>query len=344
MRVYPHLQDTGGFFVTVIEKVQEYGPIDAFIAGKQDGDAEEEEMEEVEEANAEEGAPAAEEAEEISAELAESKVEDASDAVEDKSESEEAKPTDEEVASEIPEESTQTTPPTKEQKNKNLKMAWKGREKPFFFVENDDEIKQFSAMYGLSETFPRDQFVVRSDALKHQTVYFVSSGVKSVLLANNSYRLTVVNTGVKIFSRHDNHTKECPFRLNTEGLSTIGPFLSEVRVLQVPMSDLLVILRMNNPLFSSLSEATEKWLINLGAPGSCMFKYVPTEEDKEKELIQTALLPIWRAGVSASLLLNKVSRQGWLQRILGVEYNAEAEEKLLQDSMVNVGKKDVEEV
>ncbi|KAJ1545263.1 hypothetical protein HK096_006611, partial [Nowakowskiella sp. JEL0078] len=171
VRIFPHMQNTGGFFVAVIEKVANYGPIDVFLTGENDEIVEDLETKE----------------EDVSGEKR--KREDTlSDTVSDDF-TKKSKVEEEALSQQNPEELTEGKE-LKTLANPNLKMAWKGREKPFFFAENDSEIDGFSDMYGLDKSFPRDQFVVRTDALKHQTVYFVSAGVKMVLETQNSYRLT----------------------------------------------------------------------------------------------------------------------------------------------------------
>ena len=75
--------------------------------------------------------------------------------------------------------------------------------------------------YKIDSSFPLNQFVVRSESEKYRTIYFVSSAVRGLLLAQNSSRLKVksfknssyfywlifyifqiINTGVRMFSRN----------------------------------------------------------------------------------------------------------------------------------------------
>ncbi|CAJ0923945.1 22096_t:CDS:10 [Entrophospora sp. SA101] len=129
-------------------------------------------------------------------------------------------------------------------------------EEPFILLSPDnEEIPIIKNFYGLSDEFPVDQILVRSETEKNKTLYLVSSAVKTLLQAINTQKLRIVNTGVKLFTRHDTYdVVRCNFRCNAEGISTIFPFLSSKRVINLGLKELEILLSEPNPLFSKFDE------------------------------------------------------------------------------------------
>ncbi|KAI8811757.1 S-adenosyl-L-methionine-dependent methyltransferase [Cladochytrium replicatum] len=314
VRVYPHLQDTGGFFICLLEKVAPFGPFDKAAV---------------------EGVPMVEEAAEEVGE--EDKMAMAEDSKEkggrnkrkrgDRSDDVPRNSKKPRAGAEEGAEHTQTeeAAPAKEVNkeeeriSKNFIKAWEGRgEEPFYFLTPEsDDVVSFENFYGLAKEFPRDQFVVRSTVSKNTNIYFVGEGVKRILMSPSAGKLNFVNTGVKVFSRQTIEGNKSAYRLSGDGLMHIVGHMGDRRVFSISLADVLTMLNNENPKFDQLSEATEAHLRGI-EQGSCVFKYNPSSDPENAAQIRSmaeVVMPVWRANVSVSALLNRQVRQSLFLRL-----------------------------
>lgn len=102
------------------------------------------------------------------------------------------------------------------QKKTAKKKKFQGfKEDPFILLPSSHKsVQKICDTYGLSDEFPRDLFVVRTEPEKDDfsNLYIVSEKVKETLL--DCDKLRVVNCGVKLFKKHGGETFEdtCPYR------------------------------------------------------------------------------------------------------------------------------------
>ncbi|CAG8476678.1 3457_t:CDS:2, partial [Acaulospora colombiana] len=257
MRIYPHFQDTGGFFIAVLQKtgpITDISPVDDSPSTNKDDttggasvtfDDDHKGVEETEDTDNEE--------------LDIATYDDVNEDSEDK---------DNDVADHTHRKRSRIyssdgdlnkRAKTKELKDSNIDQSTpqrKGGEEPFILLELDNEdIPIIKEYYGLSEKFPTDQLLVRSTNEKNRTMYLVSESVKRVLEASDSKRLKVVNTGIRTFTRQEtNEAIKCEFRFNSEGMSTIYPFISNRRVVEFELEDLKILLSEPTPLIERFDE------------------------------------------------------------------------------------------
>uniref|UniRef100_A0A673IIZ8 tRNA (cytosine(34)-C(5))-methyltransferase n=1 Tax=Sinocyclocheilus rhinocerous TaxID=307959 RepID=A0A673IIZ8_9TELE len=172
MRILPHHQNTGGFFVAVLVKKA------PMPWNRPDGSSAGAPMEAVEGETPAEGNPS---------------VPDTPD------------------PSEVKKDNVCGPPPPKKMKLFGFK------EDPFVFLTEDDPIfPPIQAFYNLSPDFPKLNVLTRTHEGKKRHLYMVSKELRNVLL-NNSERMKVINTGVKVWSRNtDGEQFGCAFRLAQE--------------------------------------------------------------------------------------------------------------------------------
>ncbi|XP_041104392.1 RNA cytosine C(5)-methyltransferase NSUN2-like isoform X2 [Polyodon spathula] len=185
MRILPHHQNTGGFFVAVLVKK---APMPWNRCHPKLGNKTTE--------------PAAE-AEKTPAETADEAVEAAM----------KDKPKDLEASREstVKQDGVCGPPPSKKMKLFGFK------EDPFVFLSEDDPVfPPIQKFYNLAPNFPKLNVLTRTHEGKKRNLYMVSKELRNVLL-NNSERMKVINTGVKVWSRNnDGEQFGCAFRLAQE--------------------------------------------------------------------------------------------------------------------------------
>uniref|UniRef100_A0A8C1SQN6 tRNA (cytosine(34)-C(5))-methyltransferase n=1 Tax=Cyprinus carpio TaxID=7962 RepID=A0A8C1SQN6_CYPCA len=182
------------------------------------------------------------------------------------------------------------------------------KEDPFVFLTEDDPIfPPVQAFYDLSPDFPKLNVLTRTREGKKRNLYMVSKELRNVLL-NNSERMKVINTGVKIWSRNtDGEQFGCAFRLAQEGVYTLCPYI-RARILNISVEDVKVLLTQENPFLSKLGDDAHNQAKKLGQCHS--------------EDLNAPQCPIdlcgWRGKTSIRAFVPRNERLHYL-RMLGVE-------------------------
>ncbi|KAG0056401.1 hypothetical protein BGZ83_005116 [Gryganskiella cystojenkinii] len=303
LRIYPHLQDTGGFFVAVFKKTAPFVVPNPGRAAAAAARAEEAKTTSTTETTTEEA----------------TKSEEASTGDKHKLDTEEQTP--EEVE-----------PVKKPRLSRAERFGVVTKEEPFLFLDSKNaDIELISNFYGLDKDFPTDQFLVRSEGEKNKTIYFVSEAVKSILQSEEIKRLKVVNTGVRTFIRQDTKTPtECSFRVNSEGIGMMRQFFSSARVLSVQLRELTILLQQPYPKTTEFAEELQATLTSWPS-GCCLFEFDPALEPNKDQpnprwegqgitgfVKGKMVFPVWKANVSFNLLLNKEERRSLAMR-LGID-------------------------
>uniref|UniRef100_A0A182MM40 tRNA (cytosine(34)-C(5))-methyltransferase n=1 Tax=Anopheles culicifacies TaxID=139723 RepID=A0A182MM40_9DIPT len=169
---------------------------------------------------------------------------------------------------------TETTP-VAEPPAKKKKYMRGFKEDPFvFFEEKEDVFEELNKFFQLSEDFEPRNLLTRCKVGKKKNVYFCSSIVRDIVQLNEK-RVKIINLGVKSFVRCATRNIECDFRLASEGLSSVNPFVGSQRRVMVQKKDLIQLLSCTDPTkppeLTSLSTETQQNLQNV-ASGSCVLE------------------------------------------------------------------------
>ncbi|KAI5858849.1 S-adenosyl-L-methionine-dependent methyltransferase [Tricharina praecox] len=256
VRVYPHLQDTGGFFITVLRKKEEIRAIEPEITKQQ-------RLAELQQSTGT-STPV-----EVSTPVEASEITLKTEIIpvlqqernttpspppspgKRKLDSPAPAPTVKKLKAEVDE--TSAVPETEDASiiilppapevsteaprafNPRTSTGKKGPppEEPFKFLPFDHEVLQrIYAFYGLSDRFPRTCFMVRNaEALPVRAIYFTSHLAKKILQSNEGRGVKFVHCGVKAFMKQDVQSPEvCPWRIQSEGLNIVAPWIGSERL------------------------------------------------------------------------------------------------------------------
>ncbi|XP_031709640.1 RNA cytosine C(5)-methyltransferase NSUN2 [Anarrhichthys ocellatus] len=190
------------------------------------------------------------------------------------------------------------------------------KEDPFVFLTEEDPVfTTIQSFYDLSPNFPKLNVLTRTHDGKKRHLYMVSKELRNVLL-NNSERMKVINTGVKVWSRNsDGEEFGCPFRLAQEGIYTLQPYIRS-RIIRVSVEDIKVLLTQENPYLSKLEEDAHAQAKKL-VMGSIVLKYNPNTNNPEDPQCPIQLCG-WRGKTSIRAFVPRNERFHYL-RLLGVE-------------------------
>lgn len=199
----------------------------------------------------------------------------------------------------------------------NKKMKLFGyKEDPFVFLTEDDPVfTTIQSFYDLSPDFPKLNVLTRTHEGKKRHLYMVSKELRNVLL-NNSERMKVINTGVKVWSRNsDGEEFGCAFRLAQEGIYTLQPYIRS-RMITVSVEDIKVLLTQENPYLSKLQDDAHAQAKKIGM-GSIVLKYIPNSNNPTEPQCPIQLCG-WRGKTSIRAFVPRNERLHYL-RMLGVE-------------------------
>uniref|UniRef100_A0A671NTM7 tRNA (cytosine(34)-C(5))-methyltransferase n=1 Tax=Sinocyclocheilus anshuiensis TaxID=1608454 RepID=A0A671NTM7_9TELE len=273
MRILPHHQNTGGFFVAVLVKKA------PMPWNRPDGSSAEAPVEAVEGETPAEGNPS---------------VPDTPD------------PSEQSPCCSL----CCSPPPPKKMKLFGFK------EDPFVFLTEDDPIfPPIQAFYNLSPDFPKMNVLTRTHEGKKRHLYMVSKELRNVLL-NNSERMKVINTGVKVWSRNtDGEQFGCAFRLAQEGIYTLCPYI-RARIINISVEDVKVLLTQENPFLSKLEDDAHNQAKKLEM-GSIVLRYLPDPQDLDAPQCPIDLCG-WRGKTSLRAFVPRNECLHYL-RMVGVE-------------------------
>uniref|UniRef100_A0A673YWF4 tRNA (cytosine(34)-C(5))-methyltransferase n=1 Tax=Salmo trutta TaxID=8032 RepID=A0A673YWF4_SALTR len=199
----------------------------------------------------------------------------------------------------------------------NKKMKRHGfKEDPFVFLTEDDPVfPPIESFYDLSPDFPKINVLTRTHEGKKRHLYMVSKELRNVML-NNSERMKVINTGVKVWSRNsDGEEFGCAFRLAQEGIYTLFPYIRS-RMITVSVEDIKILLTQENPYLSKLEEDAHQQAKKIGM-GSIVLKYQPDNSNPDGPQCPIELCG-WRGKTSIRAFVPRNERFHYL-RMLGVE-------------------------
>lgn len=260
MRILPHHQDTGGFFVAVLEKVKAL-PWENNTENDADTNVEmntETVNESLENSKIQENET--------------SEVAKTGEIIETRNEGDRKRALNDDKR------------PWGPQRKKKRLHGY--REDPFVFFKDDSEdvwssIKEF---YDISNDLDPKCLLVRCNEGKKKNIYFTSAAIRDIILSNEN-KVKMINTGVKTFVRCDNKNMKCAFRLAQEGMQSILHFVGDLRKIQILKEDLIMLLQNDDhhtpPEIVKLSEKTQERVKDF-ATGSCILLY--REEESENPL------------------------------------------------------------
>lgn len=323
MRVYSHLQDTGGFFITVLQKK-------ADIKAKPENESRQGVAKEARAAPANgtkktsttEAEPPKEETSVHAASPTANKHSLEDETVEQDLRSKRQR-TDEDVSADGPIEAkteslVEAKPPVRAMNKPKRPNG--PHEEPFKYLPGDHEVlKNIRQFYDISDRFPKDRFMVRNAASEPaKAIYYSSALVRDVLVENEGRGFKFVHGGVKMFVKQDAPSAEvCRWRIQSDGLPILEGYVGENRVIYLRHKETLhgLLLEMfpifKNDEWQKLGEIGER-IRDIGM-GCCVLRVEPTGEDEA--FTERMALPLWKSIHSLNLMLPKEDRKAMLLRI-----------------------------
>ncbi|TFK39362.1 S-adenosyl-L-methionine-dependent methyltransferase [Crucibulum laeve] len=295
LRIYPHLQDSGGFFVAVLEKRRKSAPS--------------------KELKREASEPA------DIPKTKKPRLEDTIDVSEDPNVAEEAAgiatPVDD---VEMPTESS--TPALETESSPKSADGGGGsfKENPYTFLPPDDPILQVCIKrLHMTSSFPSSNVLVRNpagDAVR--SLYLANDVVKSVIENNDYSRIRLTAAGTKVFSKQEGgQGADAQFRVLGEGLPVILPYVDPSTVITADLPTLKTLIESYYPLCSTFDQPFRE-TVEARPTGSHIVRFLPGEM-AGVILTHELVLPIWKSNVSLTLMIDKKAKSALSLRLFGAD-------------------------
>ncbi|KAH7328310.1 WD repeat-containing protein 36 [Stachybotrys elegans] len=332
MRVYPHMQDTGGFFITVLQKKAEFkaknenevkvvtdsAPETAAATPTAVKD-EPKTMDEIpaftEEVKQEEAADKDEDV----------KMEEASDtgskrALDTNEDDHQAKKIKVEAPSAGDAAAATPAAPTPSAEKPGKPKRQGAVEEPFKYLDPSHHIIQnIKSFYSISTRFPDDRYMVRNEMGEPaKAIYYTTALMRDILTENEGRGIKFIHGGVRMYMKQDAPSAEvCRWRIQAEGMPILQGYVGEPRVIHLRKKETLRRLliemfpRTVDGMWKNFDEIGER-VRDIGM-GCCVLRVEPDGEDPD--FTERMALPLWKSIHSLNLMLPKEDRSAMLLRI-----------------------------
>lgn len=204
------------------------------------------------------------------------------------------------------------------------------RENPFTFVSPDDPIiESCIQQLSLASDFPTSNLLVRNPAGEPaRSLYLTNDLVRAVFAANDYKRIRIISAGTKIFmrqeggfgrnseARQDRGAEKVPrFRLLSEGLSVVLPYVKPESIVDTDVPTLRRLLEAYYPLLSAFDDTFRREVGNKST-GSHVVRF-KAGEIEGASLSHDLVLPLWKSPSSLSLMLDKKAKSALSLRVFG---------------------------
>ncbi|KAG8216542.1 S-adenosyl-L-methionine-dependent methyltransferase [Butyriboletus roseoflavus] len=313
IRIYPHLQDTGGFFVAGLERKENRRPLQSKQAGKRVVEEAHTAVPDSKKLKLETNISSHESEEVPSASMSSAEpataIEDNATIVED------------EPATERP----RTAPTAHTNKPRVADPSFK--EMPYTFLSPDDPaLVTCMQQLHLTSGFPSANVLVRNpegDAVR--SFYLTNDLVKSVLAHNDYTRMRLMTSGTKVITKQEaGRGMDANFRILGEGLPVVLPYIDPATIMTADFATLRVLLQTYYPLCVSFREPFKSAIEARGC-GSHVVRF-PASQSVDTTLSRDLVLPLWKSNVSVTLMIDKKAKSALSLRLFGEDVTIAARE------------------
>ncbi|GMY11395.1 tRNA (cytosine(34)-C(5))-methyltransferase-like [Fagus crenata] len=201
---------------------------------------------------------------------------------------------------------------------------WKGVD-PVVFFKDEDILKSIMTFYGVDNSFPlKGHLVTRNNDTNHvKRIYYISKSVKDVLELNFSVgqQLKITSIGLKMFERQtsrEGSTAPCLFRISSEGLPLLLPYVTK-QILYASPVDFKHLLQYKTIKFADFVDAEFGNNASNLMPGCCVIvlsKGSKDSSDHPQVDESTIAIGCWKGRGSLSVMVTATDCQELQERLL----------------------------
>ncbi|CAN4097302.1 unnamed protein product [Withania somnifera] len=201
-----------------------------------------------------------------------------------------------------------------------MQGKWRGID-PILFYRAEAAVGQIKDFYGIKESFPfKGHLIVRNSDMNHvKRVYYVSKSVKEVLELNflAGEQLKIAAVGLKMFERQKDVSAQCVFRITSEGLPLLLPYITKQIVYASPV-DFKHILQYKSVKFGDFVDAEFREKASKLQFGCCAVILNKDNKTLSEPQVDASTIAIgcWRGRNSITVMVIALDCQELLERML----------------------------
>ncbi|KAL6575929.1 hypothetical protein OROHE_000400 [Orobanche hederae] len=204
-----------------------------------------------------------------------------------------------------------------------IQGRWRGVD-PVIFYNDDSAVGRIIEFYGIKESFPfKGHLVTRNNDMDHvKRIYYVSVSVKEVVRLNflAGEQLKIASVGLKMFERQtskEGTSTPCIFRISSEGLPLILPHISK-QILYASPVDFKHLLQYKSVKFSDFVNPVVGEKASQLMLGCCVV-FLSRESNASSDSLQENTTPIaigcWRGRTNVTVMVTAIDCQELLERV-----------------------------
>ncbi|CAN0859746.1 RNA cytosine C(5)-methyltransferase NSUN2 [Linum grandiflorum] len=204
-----------------------------------------------------------------------------------------------------------------------IQGRWKGVD-PVLFFNDEATMNSIIDFYGIDESFPfKGHLISRNVDNNHvKRIYYVSKSVKEILELNFlvGQQLKIASVGLKMFERQTSRegtTTPCCFRISSEGLPLILPHITK-QILYASTADFVNLLKKKSIKYANFADAAFGEKASKLMMGCCVIVLkddkVVSEETVKVDASSIAI-GCWKGRGSMSVMVTAIDCQELLERL-----------------------------
>ncbi|KAF5200787.1 Ribosomal rna small subunit methyltransferase f [Thalictrum thalictroides] len=200
---------------------------------------------------------------------------------------------------------------------------WRGVD-PVVIFQDEATINGIREFYGINESFPfYDHLVTRnSDVERVKRIYYISKSVQDVLKLNIQVgqRLKITSVGLKIFERQtskEGSSSPCLYRISSEGLPLLLPYITK-QILCASLADFRHLLQYKSIKFADFVDAKfgeDASNLMLGCCVIVLAKGSQAARDPIEVDASTIAIGCWKGKTNISVMVSSIDCEELLERL-----------------------------
>ncbi|KAJ7801375.1 hypothetical protein B0H14DRAFT_2310857, partial [Mycena olivaceomarginata] len=321
LRIYPHLQGTGGFFVAILERTST-GTTEVEVPRKKRGADEPVEMPESKKPRLDSGGIV-------------SHVKNAAEP-----------PTETESVAEV---ATKNPAPPKAEKQKKGEGGGSFKENPYTFLPPDDvSVVSCVSCLHLTPSFPSSNILVHAPAPDpdastngHRNLYITNDLIKLLIMHNDYNCIRLTCAGIKVFMKQEaGRGGEAQFRILGEALPLVIPYMDPTTIVEGDMGVLTMLVEKVYPLIGAFPEGAFRTVLMERETGSHIVCFpcvldgmwvsflscVCCRSLRFLRSLSHNLLPLWKLPSSLMLMIDKKAKSALSMHVFGKDITSPVKE------------------
>lgn len=308
LRIYPHLGDTGGFFVAVIDKTAEISA--DFESVRQKTGKRKFEADETDETSKK---VLADRTETIDSNVSLQDEDILKEIVVDQHDS---------LIAQASETVEQVIPKPKFMKSLN--------DEYFKFLSPDHpDLANIFDFYGISGKLARDCFLSRNITGEPVRSLYITSPLVKKILEHNEGRIKFVHAGVKVFHKQNTDNLQdgsleaqgmCKWRIAQDGIDVVKDYIDKDKFVQCNLDELIIFMKHEYPRASLFDLGDKSVMRQLeGKRYGCYILRCDLRHEARSRLPEVVEVPLWKSKVTIQMMIARKDKEAIYTRITGQE-------------------------